>query len=166
MIDSFFTRFRPTTENSDCAALGEDPEWNELVAWAGVEVGARSGSSAGARDEGSNDAEPNTAAGEIGPDESEDWEQVIAQAKANTPAPVPLPRDDIFTRRARETGAPAAESEDWDRVIAQAKANTPAPLARDDISTRRARAAGLARQPRTDHGLDSWDLALLRAKRR
>jgi hypothetical protein len=130
LIDSLFARFRPTSETTDCSALGEDPEWNELIAWAGVESGERSGSSAAgpaaSHDDASDgEAGSDAAAAEIGSDESEDWDQVIAQAKANTPAPAPL--DDISAWRTRQARAvqslpPADHGMDaWDIALRRAK---------------------------------------------
>jgi hypothetical protein len=158
LIGSLFTRFRSETDSSDCAALGDDPEWNELVAWAGVESASAAPAGAESRDE-------ETPASEDDAVESDDWDSMIAQAKATTPAPAPL--DEISIRHARQAeAAPAPESEDWDAIIAQAKATTPAPLLHDELSTRRARQASFMSRPQhqPDLGLDAWDIALRRAK--
>jgi hypothetical protein len=157
LIGSLFTRFRSETDSSDCAALGDDPEWNELVAWAGVESASAAPAGAESRDE------ETPASEDVA--ESDDWDSMIAQAKATTPAP--SARDEISTRRARQpAAAPPSESEDWDAIIAQAKATTPAPSPPDEISTRRARQASFMSraQHQPDLGLDAWDIALRRAK--
>jgi hypothetical protein len=148
----FGSVFKPrgwVTGREEVAELAPDPEWDELVAWAGVQPPAP--------------AEVTVAPDARASDQpAEDWDALIAKAKATSEAAAAL-----------VTNAPpvlAEADEDWDAIIAKAKAAAvdPAPMPAapvDELSFRRARHVAL-RAPAPAPESDEWDVAIRRAKRR
>ena len=68
---SLFARSSSAWDRNDVEDLGPDPEWDELIAWAGIIT-----ASAQAEADGDSDEEPA---------QPEDWDTVIARAKAVEP---------------------------------------------------------------------------------
>jgi hypothetical protein len=119
----------------NCEALGPDPEWDQLVAWAGIAGAAEPVVDAATSPAPAADA---PAAAEI----EEDWEAVIARAKAATPAPVAI--DELSSRRTRNDTASRPVPATLPMQPAMQPADEPAP----------------------DLGEDAWQIALRRAKQR
>lgn len=136
MLGLIFSR-TPSHDASDCSGLEPDPEWDELVSWAGIGPKSGPASSASSQSDDGPSAEQAAAAEALPaaepapsaqPDasaEQAEWAALIARAKT-----AEEPIDDITKMRARLEKVAAdrlarweadATADEWDLAIRRAK---------------------------------------------